>query len=97
MKTQMRKVFVVCALSIELCLIVSFWFTPHAAGSDYPNKPISIVIGVPPGGSTDMAARVLAQFMEKQLKQPVVIVNKPGAAGTIGGYAVVSAKPDGYK
>jgi tripartite-type tricarboxylate transporter receptor subunit TctC len=96
MKTQMRKVFVVCALSIELCLIVSFWFTPHAAGSDYPNKPISIVIGVPPGGSTDMAARVLAQFMEKQLKQPVVIVNKPGAAGTIGGYAVVSAKPDGY-
>ena len=96
MKTQMRKVFVVCALSIELCLIVSFWFTPHAVGSDYPNKPISIVIGVPPGGSTDMAARVLAQFMEKQLKQPVVIVNKPGAAGTIGGYAVVSAKPDGY-
>lgn len=67
-----------------------------AAGSDYPNKPISIVIGVPPGGSTDMAVRVLAQFMEKQLKQPVLVVNKPGGAGTIGGYAVVSAKPDGY-
>ena len=88
--------FVICALSIGLCLIGTCWSTPYAFGSDYPNKPISIVIGVPPGGSTDMAARVLAQFMEKQLKQPVVIVNKPGAAGTIGGYAVVSAKPDGY-
>ena len=68
----------------------------HAAGSDYPNKTISIVLGVPPGGSTDMGARLLAQFMEKQLKQPVVVVNKPGAAGTIGGYTVASARPDGY-
>lgn len=68
----------------------------HAADSDYPSKAISIVLGVPPGGSTDMGARLLAQFMEKQLKQPVVVVNKPGGAGTIGGYAVASAKPDGY-
>jgi tripartite-type tricarboxylate transporter receptor subunit TctC len=68
----------------------------YAAGSDYPNKTISIVLGVPPGGSTDMGARLLAQFMEKQLKQPVVVMNKPGAAGTIGGYTVASAKPDGY-
>jgi len=67
-----------------------------AAASDYPNKAISIILGVPPGGSTDMGARLLAQFMEKQLKQPVVVVNKPGAAATIGGYAVASAKPDGY-
>jgi len=42
-----------------------------AAASDYPNKAISIILGVPPGGSTDMGARLLAQFMEKQLKQPV--------------------------
>jgi tripartite-type tricarboxylate transporter receptor subunit TctC len=68
----------------------------YAAGTDYPNKTISIVLGVPAGGSTDMGARLLAQFMEKELKQPVVVVNKPGAAATIGGYAVVSAKPDGY-
>ena len=76
-----------------------FWlyaFPVGAAGSDYPNRTISIVLGVPPGGSTDMGARLLAQFMEKQLKQPVVVVNKSGAAGTIGGYTVASAKPDGY-
>ena len=64
--------------------------------SEYPTRSISIVIGVPPGGSTDIAVRVLAQFMEKQLSHPVVVLNKPGAAGTIGGYAVASAKPDGY-
>jgi tripartite-type tricarboxylate transporter receptor subunit TctC len=68
----------------------------HAAGADYPNKTITIVLGVPPGGSTDMGARLLAQFMEKQLKQPVVVVNKTGGAGTVGGYTVASARPDGY-
>jgi len=68
----------------------------HAAATDYPNKTITIVLGVPAGGSTDMGARLLAQFMEMELKQPVVVVNKPGGAATIGGYSVVSAKPDGY-
>src|SRR5512135_2687234 len=73
------------------------WVTmAGAAATDYPNRSISITLGVPPGGSTDMGARLLAQFMEKELKQPVVVVNKPGAAATIGGYSVVSAKPDGY-
>jgi tripartite-type tricarboxylate transporter receptor subunit TctC len=82
---------------LMICLLVgSPQSLLHAAGSDYPNKTISIVLGVPPGGSTDMGARLLAQFMEKQLKQPVVVLNKPGAAGTIGGYTVASARPDGY-
>ena len=84
-----------CLVITGLLLIAVCAGTARAA-SDYPTKSISIVIGVPPGGSTDMAVRVLAQFMEKELKQPVVVVNKPGAAGTIGGYAVASAKPDGY-
>jgi len=80
-------------LSVSMVLGVSM---TDAAASDYPNRSISITLGVPPGGSTDMGARLLAQFMEKELKQPVVVVNKPGAAATIGGYSVVSAKPDGY-
>lgn len=80
-------------LSVSMALWVSI---TDAVGADYPNRSISIILGVPPGGSTDMGARLLAQFMEKELKQPVVVVNKPGAAATIGGYAVVSAKPDGY-
>ena len=83
-------------LFLTVCSMASWVSITDAAGADYPNRSISIILGVPPGGSTDMGARLLAQFMEKELKQPVVVVNKPGAAATIGGYSVVSAKPDGY-
>jgi tripartite-type tricarboxylate transporter receptor subunit TctC len=95
-KTVRRVTLMLCLLvvaCVQLGLSAS-WL--HAAGTDYPNRTISIVLGVPPGGSTDMGARLLAQFMEKQLKQPVVVVNKTGGAGTVGGYTVTSAKPDGY-
>src|SRR5512139_3093430 len=73
-------------LSVSMVLWVSM---SDVAASDYPSRSISITLGVPPGGSTDMGARLLGQFMEKELKQPVVVVNKPGAAATIGGYSVV--------
>jgi tripartite-type tricarboxylate transporter receptor subunit TctC len=95
-RTKLGTFAGVSILFIGLFLVGSSPRAIYAAPSDYPTKSISIVIGVPPGGSTDMAVRVLAQFMEKELKQPLVVVNKPGAAGTIGGYAVASAKPDGY-
>jgi tripartite-type tricarboxylate transporter receptor subunit TctC len=68
----------------------------HAADPAYPNKAITIVVPMVAGGQFDLGARVVAEFMEKELKQPVMVVNKTGAAGTVGGYAVVSAKPDGY-
>jgi tripartite-type tricarboxylate transporter receptor subunit TctC len=83
-------------LFIVFFLIGACWAVVHAAGSGYPDRPITVIVPVPPGGSTDIGARLLAQFMEKQLRQPVVVVNRPGAAGTIGGYALSSAKPDGY-
>ena len=67
-----------------------------AAASDWPSRPITVVVPVPPGGSTDMGARLLTSYLEKELKQPIAVVNKAGAAGTVGGYAVASAKPDGY-
>ncbi len=84
-----------CLFIISLTLMSSFREL-NAAESPYPNRPISLVVPVPPGGNTDLGARLIAQFMEKELKQPVVVVNKVGAAGTMGGYAVSSAKPDGY-
>jgi len=68
----------------------------HAADSSYPNRPITIVVPFAPGGVTDLGARALAEAMEKRLKQPVVVVNKPGGATTIAGLAVATAKPDGY-
>jgi tripartite-type tricarboxylate transporter receptor subunit TctC len=66
--------------------------TAHA----FPERPISLIIPFVPGGVADITARTLAEMMEKELKQPVVIVNKPGAGTTIGGNAVATAKPDGY-
>ncbi len=96
MKAARYATLTLGSLVVVGLILGSFGSPLHAAGSDFPNKTISIVLGVPPGGSTDMGARLLAQFMEKQLKQPVVVMNKPGAAGTIGGYTVASARPDGY-
>ena len=67
-----------------------------AAASDYPNRPVTMIVPYPAGGVTDLAARALADAMEKHLKQPVVVMNKVGGATTMGGYALATAKPDGY-
>jgi tripartite-type tricarboxylate transporter receptor subunit TctC len=64
--------------------------------SKYPSKPISFISPVPAGQGTDLSIRLLAKELEKILGQPVVVLNKPGAALTIGAAAVATAKPDGY-
>lgn len=67
-----------------------------AAAQDYPNKPVTLVVGFPPGGSTDVVARILAEHMTGTLGQPVVVENRPGAGGTVGIGHVASSDPDGY-
>ncbi|MFT4267454.1 MAG: tripartite tricarboxylate transporter substrate binding protein [Xenophilus sp.] len=62
----------------------------------WPERPIKIVVTFPPGGSSDILARVVGEQLTKKLGQPVVVDNRPGAGGTIGGMAVASAAPDGY-
>jgi tripartite-type tricarboxylate transporter receptor subunit TctC len=62
----------------------------------YPDRPIKLVIGVPPGGASDAAARLLSQALTKSLGQPVVVENRPGAGGVIAAQSVHSAAPDGY-
>jgi tripartite-type tricarboxylate transporter receptor subunit TctC len=68
------------------------------AGADeaYPTRAVTIVNPFPPGGLADLTGRPLAASMEKFLKQPVVMTNKPGAAGAVGMQSVAIAKPDGY-
>jgi len=62
----------------------------------YPNRTIEIVVSYAPGGSTDFVARAVGQHLHEKLGQSVVILNKPGASGTIGATYVTSAAPDGY-
>lgn len=69
---------------------------PALAQSDFPSKPVNLVVPFPPGGAVDQAGRSIAQSLSKVWKQPVVIVTRPGAGGAIGMAAVASAAPDGY-
>lgn len=68
----------------------------HAQTDDFPNKPITLMIPYPPGGSADMLARPVAAKMQKDLGQPVVLEYKPGAGGTIASAQLARSKPDGY-
>ena len=95
MKTMRWRMFIgVFFLLFIFSLVVSSGTGVYAA--DYPNRPITLVVPYPPGGSTDLAARVYADVLEKLLKQPVVVANKAGGASTVGGNFVAQAKPDGY-
>src|SRR3954464_13178068 len=62
----------------------------------WPSRPLRIVIGYPAGGSTDLIARIIGNWLSQRLGQPVIIENKPGAATNLAAQTVVSAPPDGY-
>jgi tripartite-type tricarboxylate transporter receptor subunit TctC len=67
-----------------------------AAAQDFPSRPIKLIVGFAPGGGVDTVARLVGQEMSKSLGQPIVIENRPGAAGTIGAGAAARSEPDGY-
>ncbi len=67
-----------------------------AAALDYPTRPVRFVVGYPPGGATDILARLIGQRLSEKLGQQFVVENKPGAGNNIGTEAVVNAEPDGY-
>jgi tripartite-type tricarboxylate transporter receptor subunit TctC len=66
------------------------------AQADYPNKPIKLIVGFAPGGSTDIVGRIVAQRLGERLGQTVTVENKAGAGGTIGADLAAKAPPDGY-
>lgn len=74
-----------------------FLFTQPAAAQSYPTKPFEIICAYTPGSSQDIAARLIADIGGKYFGQPMVVVNKPGAAGSVAAADVISSKPEGYK
>lgn len=79
------------------CIAVFAALSPAAAlAQAFPSQPIQLVVPWPPGGGSDTAMRMTADAATKKMGVPVVVVNKPGAGGTVGIKEVMSSKPDGY-
>ncbi len=70
--------------------------TAALAQAEYPNRPVKLIVGFAPGGSTDIVARIVAQRLGERLGQTVVVENRAGAGGTIGADATAKSPPDGY-
>jgi tripartite-type tricarboxylate transporter receptor subunit TctC len=93
MEDEMKKVFKVISLvAVVMCASLSL----YSADAKYPSKPIQVIVPAGPGGDTDLNARMLAKYLEKELGQPVVIVNVNGAGGTLGTRKVKDSDADGY-
>ncbi|WP_108646754.1 tripartite tricarboxylate transporter substrate binding protein [Polynucleobacter rarus] len=91
MKFQVvKQLFILCNMMFLMCL------STLAQSQTFPNKPVKLVVGFPPGGMADIVARELGERLSIVWKQSVIIENKPGASGTIAADAVAKANPDGY-
>lgn len=92
MYSKLKKWGVLACLSAGLTL--GAWGQAQAA---YPEKPVRVIVNYAAGGYLDVIARLVLEHVSKQINQPVVIENKPGAAGNIGAHYVARQKPDGYQ
>jgi tripartite-type tricarboxylate transporter receptor subunit TctC len=94
----MPKLLLKLALALfaaTLCAIAPA-ITPAQAQSDYPNRPIRLIVPFAPGGSTDAQARIIAEHLGRELGQQIAVVNVGGAGGTVGFAQAAKAAPDGY-
>ena len=84
-------------IAVAVCLVGALMLASGVASAQtYPTKPITIVIGMEPGGVVDVASRVLMDEAKKTLGQDMHVENRPGASHMVAGAYVVGSKPDGY-
>src|SRR4051812_10922633 len=84
------------AASTAAALLVACCATNAQPAEKYPAKPVRILVGFPPGGSNDSAARILANGLSERWGTPVVVENRPGGTGMVALQTVANAAPDGY-
>jgi len=89
-----QHTFLKCVLAITAGLASAL--PAMAVAEDYPTRPVRIIVGFPPGGATDLVARIIGPKLGEVLKQQVVVDNRAGANGTIGAKLAADATPDGY-
>lgn len=82
--------------SISYTILTAATFGTTALAQNYPSRPLRMIIGFPPGGPTDLIARLVGQHLFETFNQPVVIDNRPGAGGSVAGLLMVKSAPDGH-
>jgi tripartite-type tricarboxylate transporter receptor subunit TctC len=91
-RTHARRIVEAAAIGFALAALAA----PVHAQSDYPSKPVRMIVGFPPGGGIDLNARLYSAKLQQALNTPFVVENKPGGTGLLAGEYVAKAAPDGY-
>ena len=85
-----------CRMLVVAALSVALFGIGVADAQTYPTRPVRMIVPFPPGGGTDLLARVLAPKLGEMLGQQVIVDNRPGAGGTLGARLILDAQPDGH-
>ena len=84
------------SLQIVSCALAMPFVSRTGWAQAYPNRPIRLVVGFPPGGATDITARIVGQALSERLGQSVIVENRPGGGSNLAAQAVINSQPDGY-
>jgi tripartite-type tricarboxylate transporter receptor subunit TctC len=83
-------------LAVSTAIVTAALISNPLTAQEFPTRPVTIIVAQPPGGGTDIISRIVGEQLSKQLGQPVIIANRPGAGTVVGTVAAANAPPDGY-